>query len=62
MYSVITTTLSVNSPMVSRGLRYDPLRGLNGELLTDLSGNVLFSITATYRSVLSSDSFMTTNI
>lgn len=53
MYSIITRILTVQSPLVSRGLRYDPLRNLDGSLMPDFDGNVLYSITATYRSVLS---------
>ena len=62
MYSVITRTAAYQSPLVSRGLRYDPLRTLDGSLFIDEDGNVLYSITATYRSVMSKDSFMATNI
>ena len=62
MYSTITATLTTGSPLVSRGLRYDPLRNFDGSLITDFEGNVLYSITATYRSVLSSDSFLTSTL
>ena len=60
--STLATTFVVTSPIVSRGLRYDPLRDFLGNLITDFEGNVLFEITATYRSILTEDSFVSTTI
>lgn len=62
MDSVITTSIEYTSPLQSRGITYEPLRTVDGDLMTDLNGNVLISLTATYRSILTKESFITAEV
>jgi len=62
LVSEIKVVETISAPFASRGLIWQPLRNFDGSLMTDFAGNILYEMTATYQSLITKDSFITTTI